>query len=366
MGGGGCRIPMIQKTIMDATGADQLHYNLDSNNSVAVGAAIYGSLGQYDGPYDLEGASFTLDETPTVSMEEVQACRMSSDALAQASAQEAKMSQRDTELQQANELRNSMEQYIYQYYEHLSIHSQIPEEEKQAVEPLLEQEKTWLLYDNESASLSLQELQEHFSQFKQSIADRSPRLQELLEAKRIQREEQEREAAEAEANRAVTYRDKVKNPKTPKERVDAATARKDQGNTFFKDLNYEHAITRYLQAINLLAEVPGDKYTEEIDRTKLSCYLNLAMSYINLKKFQLAIENCNLALRLEENNVKALFRRGKAKYGLKQFAEAKEDFELALQYEPDNTATKKQRALCDKQMKLQRDREKKMYAKMFS
>jgi len=364
--GGGCRIPMIQQVIQETTGAEKLHYNLDSNSAVSVGAAIYGSLAQYEGPYDLEDASFTFHEEPAVSMEEVQACRMAADALEKAQQEEQRMSQRDAELQRANELRNSMEQYIYQYYEHLSILSEVPEEEKKAVEPLLEEEKSWLLYGSESASLSLQQLEEHFEKFKQSIAQVSPKLQELLEAKRIQREEQERLAAEAEANRAVTYRDKVKNPKTPKERVDAATARKDQGNTFFKDVNYEHAITRYLQAINLLAEVPGEKYKEEIDRTKLSCYLNLAMSYINLKKFQLAIENCNLALRLEENNVKALFRRGKAKYGMKQYPEAKEDFELALQHDADNTAAKKQANLCDKQIKLQREREKKMYAKMFS
>jgi len=371
--GGGCRIPMIQRTIMEATGVDSLHYNLDSNNSVAVGAAIYGALCQYDGPYDLEDASFTLEGPQGMPTEEVQAYRMPAETLAQAQTQEEEMGQRDAERQQANELRNKMEQYIYQYEETLASIPTTPEEsrsvllaEKQAVEPLLAQEKDWLLYGTESAVLSLKELEDHFVEFKQKLASAATHWEELREAQRIQQEEQERQAAEEEANRAVTYRDKVKNPKTPKERVDAATARKDQGNTFFKDMNYEHAIMRYLQAINLLAEVQGEKYTEEITRTQLSCYLNLAMSYLNLKKFSLSIENCNLALRLEEKNVKALFRRGKAKFGLKQYAEAKEDFELALQYEPTNTTAKKQSALCDKQMKLQRDREKKMYAKMFS
>lgn len=118
--------------------------------------------------------------------------------------------------------------------------------------------------------------------------------------------------------------------------------------------------------MNLLAEVPGEKYKEEIEQTRLSCFLNLAMSYINVKKYQLAIENCNLALRIEENNTKALFRRGKGKYCQKLYEEAKVDFDLVLRYDESNTQAKKQRNLCDQQIKLQKDREKKMYSKMFN
>ena len=118
--------------------------------------------------------------------------------------------------------------------------------------------------------------------------------------------------------------------------------------------------------MNLLAEVPGEKYTEEINQIKLSCNLNLAMCYLQLKKYSLAAENCNRALRIDENNVKALFRRGKSKYAQKLYEEAKKDFELAIEKDPGNTAAKKQRNLCDKQIKYQKEKEKKMYARMFS
>merc|ERR1711879_989878 len=226
----------------------------------------------------------------------------------------------------------------------------------------LETEKEWLLYSEESVSCSIGDLQSKFDSLQEKLAEGAPELNKLLEQRRVDREE----AEEAEANRTVSYRDKVKNPKTARERVDAASARKDQGNTFFKDLNYEHAVTRYLQAINLLTKVPGEKFTEEIEQIKLSCHLNLAMCYLHLKKNKLATENCNMALRIDENNVKALFRRGKSKYAQKLFEEAKKDFELAVEKDPSNTAAKKQRNLCDKQIQYQKEKEKKMYAKMFA
>lgn len=90
------------------------------------------------------------------------------------------------------------------------------------------------------------------------------------------------------------------------------------------------------------------------------------MCYINLKKHNLATENCNLAIRIDENNVKAYFRRGKSKYAQKQFEDAKKDFAIAFEKDPSNTTAKKQMNLCDKQIANQKEREKKMYAKMFA
>ena len=232
--GGGCRIPSVQAAIQRATGASQLGFTLDSNNAVATGASIYGALVHFKGTYDLEDKTF---EYIPVSGEEkdLKPFRLSADDLEEAKKMEQNMRERDQELRRAQELRNSMEQFLYRFMDDLAtFRSQIPDEEASAIEPTLETEKEWLLYSEESASCPVADLEARFNELQSSLTEKGPTLHKLLEQRQAEREKAEAEAAEAEANRKVTYRDKVKNPKTPKERVDAAMARKDQGNSFFK------------------------------------------------------------------------------------------------------------------------------------
>jgi hypothetical protein len=140
---------------------------------------------------------------------------------------------RDAEVVQAQVLRNSFEAFIYSYQDHFREISEILPEEKEIIEPLLEGEKEWMNTEYEP-SFSLTLFQERIDNFKALLQEKAPRLHDAIAAKKAAREQEQRDAEEAEANRHVTYRDKVKNPKTPKERVDAAITRKEQGNTFFK------------------------------------------------------------------------------------------------------------------------------------
>ena len=94
--------------------------------------------------------------------------------------------------------------------------------------------------------------------------------------------------------------------------------------------------------------------------------MNLAQCYINLKQYNLAVGNCDLALRLDVNNTKALFRRGKAYYSLKKFEDAKKDFAEVVVKDPSNTLAAKQITVVDKAIALEKQKEKQMYAKMFS
>ncbi|XP_022098527.1 tetratricopeptide repeat protein 12-like isoform X2 [Acanthaster planci] len=108
-------------------------------------------------------------------------------------------------------------------------------------------------------------------------------------------------ALEADANQRAEKRRKQKAE---------ATVLKDQGNQEFQTGNYTRAV---------------ELYTEGLDRLKdfVILYTNRAQAYIKLEKFPEAIEDCQTALQLEPENVKALVHLGRAQQGL-------EDYETAI------------------------------------
>lgn len=71
------------------------------------------------------------------------------------------------------------------------------------------------------------------------------------------------------------------------------------------------------------------------------------------------------ALEIDKDNVKVLFRRGQAFYYLKEFEKASDDFSAALKLEPNNAEVKKNLKIVQDKVKEQKEKEKKMYQKMF-
>jgi peptidyl-prolyl isomerase D len=70
---------------------------------------------------------------------------------------------------------------------------------------------------------------------------------------------------------------------------------------------YEEALD-YVKFMNDTAEEDKAK----VDQLNLSLYLNSAMACSKTKDFSKAISNASEALKIEADNVKALFRRGSA------------------------------------------------------
>lgn len=71
------------------------------------------------------------------------------------------------------------------------------------------------------------------------------------------------------------------------------------------------------------------------------------------------------ALELDANNEKALFRRGEALVVMKEFDRARADFQRVIQLYPANKAAKSQIMICQKHMKEQHEKDKRLYANMF-
>lgn len=70
------------------------------------------------------------------------------------------------------------------------------------------------------------------------------------------------------------------------------------------------------------------------------CYmitcLNVAAVELKLANFSNAKQSCNEVLKVESRNAKALYRRGQAEIGLKNYDEALRDLKMAHQMLPNN------------------------------
>ncbi|XP_073535725.1 sperm-associated antigen 1 isoform X2 [Phyllobates terribilis] len=120
-----------------------------------------------------------------------------------------------------------------------------------------------------------------------------------------------------------------------------AEREKEKGNEAFRSRDYEEAISYYSRSLSVLPSA--------------AAYNNRAQAWIILKKWQNALNDCEQALDMEPDNVKALLRRAVANKNLRHFQAASSDLKTVLLFEPENPAAKK--VLCEVDELLQKERE---------
>ncbi|GFT64564.1 RNA polymerase II-associated protein 3, partial [Nephila pilipes] len=102
-----------------------------------------------------------------------------------------------------------------------------------------------------------------------------------------------------------------------------ALIKKDKGNEFFKNGDYDSAINSYTVGL-------------ELDPENALLSANRAMAFLKKEQFQAAENDCNLCLSLDPTYVKAYLRRGTARKALDKIDLARSDFSKALELEPEN------------------------------
>lgn len=75
---------------------------------------------------------------------------------------------------------------------------------------------------------------------------------------------------------------------------------------------------------------------------------------------------CFQALGLDQDNEKGLYRRGEARLLMNEFELAKCDFQKVLEVNPQNKAAKSQISVCQKKTKEHNERDRRIYANMFT
>ncbi|XP_046476310.1 sperm-associated antigen 1 isoform X3 [Neodiprion pinetum] len=97
---------------------------------------------------------------------------------------------------------------------------------------------------------------------------------------------------------------------------------KNMGNEAYRVGDYEEALIRYNSSITINPSV--------------NAYNNRAITNIKLRRYQEAVNDCNIVSSMEYNNVTALMRRALALEHLEKNSQALIDYQTILQLEPNN------------------------------
>lgn len=103
-----------------------------------------------------------------------------------------------------------------------------------------------------------------------------------------------------------------------------AAALKDQGNDQFKAGSYLKAAALYTQAIKL-------------DPDNAALYSNRAAAFLQLVKLNKALADADTTIKLKPQWEKGYFRKGCVLEAMEQYEEAISAFQIALEYNPQNT-----------------------------
>ncbi|KAL6540849.1 hypothetical protein OROMI_024732 [Orobanche minor] len=105
---------------------------------------------------------------------------------------------------------------------------------------------------------------------------------------------------------------------------------KVEGNTLFKDGQYEEALSKYEIAIQVAPDGPSSSEMRSM------CHANRAACFSKLGKYEETIKECTKALELNHAYMKALLRRAEAHEKLEHYDESIIDMTKILELDPSN------------------------------
>jgi peptidylprolyl isomerase len=118
------------------------------------------------------------------------------------------------------------------------------------------------------------------------------------------------------------------------EREQEATKLKEEGTKLFQTKEFARAIALYNDGAELVESI------ELCDGLYTACKLNAAQAAINIQDYASAVTYATEALKKDETNVKAYYRRGVARNHLGLSEEAMLDLQATLELDPENKPAK--------------------------
>eukprot|EP00871_Galdieria_phlegrea_P005712 jgi/Galph1/628/GphlegSOOS_G5428.1 len=173
---------------------------------------------------------------------------------------------------------------------------------------------------------------------------------------------------------------------SPSDKLRRAAELKDKGNSYYKELKFNLARESYEEATRILDYLwqpnananheseNGHKEVEdgdidaingELNSLRVAILSNIALTYFKEDRFSQAEQYASSTLKLDRNNVKALFCRGRARMKLGDFQGAKEDLMQAAKLQPQNKDIRNELEELQKRMVKYGKQEKATYRAMF-
>lgn len=158
---------------------------------------------------------------------------------------------------------------------------------------------------------------------------------------------------------------------TLEEIMKAGEKKRERGNYYFTRLDHSSAMTSYNKALKILdLENFSDVSSSDISRlqqvldSRVKCYNNLAACQLKVEAYDMVIKSCQEVLNIQSENVKALFRMGKAYSAKGNTKEAVDLMKKALRLEPETKIIHQELSKLTKKLKVETQSEKNMYKKM--
>lgn len=152
------------------------------------------------------------------------------------------------------------------------------------------------------------------------------------------------------------------------EKIQAAADEKEKGNESFKKKQLTEAIAAYREGLCFLEH--SDQWTEQQQTQKnsveVSLRLNLSNCYLKTGEFAQAIDEASQAIKLDEGNSKAWYRRGVSRAAFGLLEEARSDLASAARLDPKNVEIRHELKKCKEKLEEARKKEKSTFGAIFS
>ncbi|KAF0294354.1 AH receptor-interacting protein [Amphibalanus amphitrite] len=127
------------------------------------------------------------------------------------------------------------------------------------------------------------------------------------------------------------------------EKLASVTELRERGNALYRDGKHEAAAEKYADALGrleslMLREKPQDVEWNKLNELKLPLLLNFAQCKLLEDDYYAAIEHCSTVLEARPDDVKALFRRGRARARVWETEAARADLNRAAELDPSVAA----------------------------
>jgi len=153
--------------------------------------------------------------------------------------------------------------------------------------------------------------------------------------------------------------------------IDVAKEIKEIGNTFFKEKEFAKALKKYKKALRYIERLREELGSTEDDEeakirtVQVPITLNISLMHFKLKDYENASNMASQVIEVDPSNPKAYYRRSQAYSAMGNHQGALTDLKTAIKISPQD---KNLRADFEKEKKIieaEKEKNKKMYAKMF-